>query len=251
MGMPVSAAMIERLALQPGERVLELAAGPGDTGFLAAELVLPGGTLVSSDAAEAMLDLARTRAAELGVENVEFRRLELEWIDLPTADVDAILCRWGLMLTLDPEAAMHEARRVLRPGGRVALAVWDEPRFNPWATVPTDALVALGHAEQPERSAPGMFALASRERLTALLEGAGFGDVDVEAVDVGRSNTSVESFIEETLDLSLRFSDVVGRLSAPQRAEAMERIATLAAPFVESDGVLTFPGRSLVASASA
>jgi SAM-dependent methyltransferase len=251
MGMPVSAAMIERLALQPGERVLELAAGPGDTGFLAAELILPGGTLISSDAAEAMLDVARTRAAELGVENVEFKRLELEWIDLPTADVDAILCRWGLMLTLDPEAAMHEARRVLRPGGRVALAVWDEPKFNPWATVPTDALVALGHAEQPDRSAPGMFALASRERLTALLEGAGFGDVDVEAVDVGRSNTSVESFIEETLDLSPRVSDVVGRLSEPQRAEAMKRISTLAAPFVESDGLLTFPGRSLVASASA
>jgi hypothetical protein len=111
--------------------------------------------------------------------------------------------------------------------------------------------VALGHAEQPERSAPGMFALASRERLTALLEGAGFGDVDVDAVDVGRSNTSVESFIEETLDLSPRLTDVVGQLSEPQRAEAMERIATLAAPFVESDGSVTFPGRSLVASASA
>jgi SAM-dependent methyltransferase len=251
MGMPVSASMIERLALQPGERVLELAAGPGDTGFLAAELILPGGTLISSDAAEAMLNVARSRAAELGVENVEFKRLELEWIDLPTANVDAILCRWGLMLTLDPEAAMHEARRVLRPGGRLALAVWDEPKFNPWATVPTDALVALGHAEHPERSAPGMFALASPERLIELLEGAGFGDVDVDAVDVGRSNMSVEGYIEETLDLSPRLTDVVGRLSEPQRAEVVERISTLAAPFVGRDGSVTFPGRSLVASASA
>jgi hypothetical protein len=96
-----------------------------------------------------------------------------------------------------------------------------------------------------------MFALASPERLIELLQGAGFGDVDVDPVDVGRSNMSVDGFIEETLDLSPRLTDLVGRLSEPQRAEVAERIATLAAPFVESDGSVTFPGRSLVASASA
>src|SRR5205085_12140030 len=141
-GMPVSLRMIERLSLQPGHRVLELAAGPGDTGFLAAELIAPGGTLICSDGADAMIDVARARALEVGVENVEFRRLELEWIDLPTASVDAILCRWALMLTVDPAAALQEARRVLRPGGRLSLAVWDEPARNPWATIPGRGLIA-------------------------------------------------------------------------------------------------------------
>ena len=79
--MPVSTWMIDHLALQPGMRVLELAAGPGDTGFLAAELIKPGGMLISSDATEAMLEIARGRARQMGIDNVEFRQLELEWID--------------------------------------------------------------------------------------------------------------------------------------------------------------------------
>src|SRR5690348_8190679 len=81
-GMPVSLWLIEHLSLQPGQRVLELAAGPGDTGLMAAELITPGGTLISSDGAAAMLELARSRAEKLGVHNVEFKQLQLEWIDL-------------------------------------------------------------------------------------------------------------------------------------------------------------------------
>ena len=94
-GMPVSTWMLEHARLQPGMRVLELAAGPGETGFLAAELIRPGGTLICTDAAEAMLDLARARALELGLDNVEFKRMELDWIDLPTASVDAPCCVGG------------------------------------------------------------------------------------------------------------------------------------------------------------
>src|SRR5947208_12168159 len=96
-GMPVSVWMIEHLGLQPGQDVLELAAGPGDTGFLAAELIAPGGTLITSDATEGMLAVARERAKSFGVSHVEFKQLQLEWIDLPTASVDAVLCRWGFM----------------------------------------------------------------------------------------------------------------------------------------------------------
>src|SRR5947199_6845213 len=178
-GMRVSVWMVEHLDLQPGQTVLELASGPGDTGFLAAELVRPGGTLISSDASRAMLGVAAGRARDLGVTNVQFKRLELEWIDLPTASVDAILCRWGLMLTFDPGAALQEARRVLRPGGRIALSVWDVPERNPWATIPNRALLELGHIEPPDPDAPGMFALADPGRLKELAYEAGFIDVIV------------------------------------------------------------------------
>src|SRR5436309_3560949 len=99
--LSLSTWMIEQLGLQPGQQVLELAAGPGDTGFLAAELIQPGGKLISSDAAESMLSIARRRAAGAGVRNVEFKQLQLEWIDLPTASVDAVLVRFGVMLTVD------------------------------------------------------------------------------------------------------------------------------------------------------
>src|SRR6201996_5863271 len=181
-GMPVSVWLIDELHLQPGQRVLELAAGPGDTGFMAAELVVPGGTLICSDGADAMLDVARGRAEMQGVTNVEFRQLELEWIDLPTADVDAVLCRWGIMLVVDSETAAREIRRVLKPGGRAALAVWDRPALNPWTTVAGDAMVALGFAQPPEPGEPGMFKLAGDGALQGLLEGAGLVDVVVTPV---------------------------------------------------------------------
>ncbi len=83
-----------------------------------------------------MLEGARARALELGLSNIEFKVLNAEWIDLPLASVDAVLCRWGYMLMADPAAALAETRRVLRPGGRVALAVWDALEANPWALLP-------------------------------------------------------------------------------------------------------------------
>ena len=224
MGLPVSAWMIDRLGLQPGHDVLELAAGPGDTGFLAAELVLPGGMLTCSDGTEAMLGVARERARELGINNVEFKRLELEWIDQPAASVDAILCRWGVMLSVDPSAALRECRRVLRPGGLLAMAVWDAAPANPWATIPGQVLVGLGHMAPPDPNAPGMFSLAAPRRLEDMLANAGFVEVLVEAVELQRSYPSVEEYLAETHDLSRVFSEAYDRLSADQRADVLRGV---------------------------
>jgi SAM-dependent methyltransferase len=250
-GLPVSAWMLDHAALQPGLRVLELAAGPGETGFLAAELIRPGGSLVCSDATDEMLDVARARAVELGIENVEFKRIELEWIDMETASVDVVLCKWGLMFAVDPEAALREMRRVLRPGGHIALAVWDRPPVNPWATITTRALVELGHTTQPDPDAPGMFALAPPGRLRDLLEAAGFMDVVVDAVDPPRVFDSVEEYIAETDDLSSMFGEVFDPLSDAQRAEVVKRVVELAQPYAAADGAVRFPARSLVAAAEA
>jgi ubiquinone/menaquinone biosynthesis C-methylase UbiE len=249
--MRVSVWMVEQLDLQPGQRVLELACGPGDTGFLAAELVRPGGSLIATDGSDAMLGVARGRARDLGVTNVEFKRVELEWIDLPTASVDAVLCRWGYMLSTDPAAALQESRRVLRPGGRISLAVWDVPERNPWATIPTRALVELGHAEPPDPAAPGMFALANPERLRELLEDAGFVEAVVEPVALERHEPGVGPYLEEMLDLSRPFAEVKERLSRKQWAEVAARVTALAEPFAGGEGGLRLPARSLAASASA
>lgn len=251
IGMPVSAWMIDHVYLQPGQHVLELAAGPGDTGFLAAELIRPGGTLISSDGTEAMIAVARERARELGIDNVEFKRLELEWIDQPAASVDAILCRWAMMLSVDPAAALRECRRVVRPGGRLAIAVWDEAPANPWATIPGQALVRLGHMPPPDPKAPGMFALAAPGLLSQMLADAGFAEVLVDAVEVDRSYPGVEEFLAETRDLSRVFSDPYDRLSDDQRAEVAREIRALAETFTAADGSVRLTGRSLVAAATA
>jgi SAM-dependent methyltransferase len=250
-GMPVSAWMIEHAGLQPGQRVLELAAGPGDTGFLAAELIRPGGVLISSDASEPMQEIARARAREFGVDNVEFKRLELEWIDLPTAAVDVVMCRWGVMLTVDPEAALREVRRVLAPGGRVVLAVWDQAELNPWAMISDSALIELGHATPPDPGAPGMFSLAAPGQLHELLEAAGFVEVVVQSLELPRPPVTVQEEIAEKRDLSRGFSDAYERLSEDERRIVDEKIASLSQPYAGADGRLVLPARSLVAAASA
>jgi ubiquinone/menaquinone biosynthesis C-methylase UbiE len=132
--MPVSSRMVDAIGPQPGHTVLELAAGAGDTGFLAAELIQPGGTLITSDFAPEMLSAAQRRAEALGIGNVRFRQIDAELpLDIEAASLDAVLCRWGFMLLSDPESALRETRRVLRPGGRLALAAWTGPEDNPWS----------------------------------------------------------------------------------------------------------------------
>ena len=246
---PVAQWLVQALELRGGERVLELAAGLGETGMLAAEIVAPVGTVTISDQAEAMLDGARERAAELGLANVEFRVLNAEWIDAPVAGYDAVLCRWGVMLMTDPGAALGEMRRVLRPGGRLALAVWDELEANPWAALAAQELRERG-LDRPG-GGPGPFALADAARLRALLEEAGFEVLAVETVELTRRHPSFEDFWETQLDMSPTYHDVV--LSLPQ-AEIEQVRASLErrlAPFTAPGGAIELPGRSLVALAEA
>ncbi|MGI8712038.1 MAG: class I SAM-dependent methyltransferase, partial [Solirubrobacteraceae bacterium] len=201
--------------------------------------------------AEAMLEVARRRAGERGVTNVEFTRLDLEWIDLETATVAAVLVRWGIMLIVDPEAAAREVRRVLRPGGTAAFAVWDIPERNPWATIPTRAMIELGHLQPPDREAPGMFTLAGDGRLQDLLEGAGFADVTVRPVALERQYAAVDGFLQETLDMSPVFGAKYRELSAEQQSELTASVLAGAQPYVAGDGSVMLPGSSLVASAAA
>jgi SAM-dependent methyltransferase len=248
---PVSHWMIDAIAPQPGERVLELAAGLGETGMLAAELVAPMGGVIVSDQAEAMLGGARERAVALGLSNVEFRVLNAEWIDLPVASVDAVLCRWGYMLMADPLAALVETRRVLRPGGRIALAVWDSIEQNPWALLPSRELIERGASTPPAPGTPGPFALGSCERTTELLQQAGFADVRVQALDLRRRHASFEEFWDSTLDLSRALHDAVLDRPEPEIAEIYAALVQRFAPYTAEDGSLDIPGRTLVASAGA
>jgi SAM-dependent methyltransferase len=251
--MPVSRWLVDAIEPQPGQTVLELAAGVGETGFLAAELVAPGGgTLISSDGAEAMLAHARERARQLGVTNVEFKPLELEWIDLPAASVDAAICRWGYMFALDRGAALRETRRVLRPGGRLALATWSGPERNPFAAIPRRALVDAGLVDGFELGAgPGMFDLADPAALRELIEDAGFAEVVVDELALTIPYDGVADLVAATCDLSPGFKDVVAPLDARQRADLDERLAAATAPFAEPDGSLHIPGVPLVAAATA
>jgi SAM-dependent methyltransferase len=246
LSAPVSHWMIDAVGPQPGQRVLELAAGLGETGFLAAELVAPVGGVITSDQADAMLDGARKRAGELNLTNVEFQVLNAEWIDLPVASVDVVLCRWGYMLMVDPSAALAETRRVLRPEGHVALAVWDSIEHNPWALLPATELLARGLVQPPAPGAPGPFALGERQRVRDLLERAGFLEVWVEPLDLLQRASSFDEFWETTLDMARLFHDAVLARPESEIAEIRASLAARLAPFTMADGSLEIPMRTLV-----
>jgi SAM-dependent methyltransferase len=248
---PVSEWMVDAAALRSGQRVLELAAGPGELGFVAARLVEPGGTLICSDQSEAMVEVARARAAQLGLSNVEFRVLGGEWIDLELASVDTVLCRWGYMLMVDPAAALRETRRVLRSGGRVVLAVWDGREQNPWSTIPTAVLVEHGLAEAPVPGTPGPFALGDAALLRSMLEEAGFTDIVIDTIDISRRARDFDSWWATHLDLSASSRASFEQADEAQTAAIEAELAARLGRYASAGGELAVPGRTFVAVAHA
>jgi SAM-dependent methyltransferase len=244
----LSERLLELLDPQPGDSVLELAAGTGDTGFLAAERIAPGGRLLSTDVAPQMLVAAEARAAELGVTNVEFRVMDAQALDLPGASFDGVVCRWGYMLVEDPARAFAETRRVLRPGGRVVFAVWASADENPWASAMGRVLLAHGLVERPEPDAPGPFRLAERERLEGLVGGAELELLALEDVALTWRYENFDEYWEVSSDLSRTLAVALGALDDPGTVAVRSDIRSALAQY-ESERGLAIPGLARVVSA--
>jgi SAM-dependent methyltransferase len=245
--MPVSMWMLEAIAPQPGHALLEIAAGVGDTGFLAAELIEPGGTLITSDLVPEMLSAAQRRAEALGIRNARFRQIDAEVIDQPAASLDGVLSRWGYMLMPDAEAALRDTRRVLKPGARVALAAWADPDDNPWTVLPVRELVERDLVE-PMPPGPGQFAWAPEGAIEQNLDAAGFVDYDIESIGFTFRYPSVRDWWQASDDMSLR---VQQRASREQDEEIVAALADRARDWTAADGSLTLPARTWVAGATA
>jgi SAM-dependent methyltransferase len=243
--------LVALLDPQPGETVLELAAGIGETGFAVAERLGEQGRLLSSDAAPEMVDAARRRAAELGVGNAEFMVLDAEAIELDAEAVDGVLCRFGIMLVPSPERAVAEIARVIRPGGRVSLAVWASPDENDWMTAAGRSAVELGLVERPDPRAPGPFRFADVGELCALLERSGLSVATVEDVPVRWRAPSLDAWWETVVDMSPTLGELLAGTSAERAASLRRSAEARLAPHVEPDGSLAVPGlaRALLAVA--
>jgi ubiquinone/menaquinone biosynthesis C-methylase UbiE len=233
---PVSEWMIRRLDPQPGDTVLELAAGLGDTGFMAARLVGESGRVIITDFAPEMVAGARRRAEEIGVKNAEFRVLDAEQMDLEMDSVDGVLCRWAYMLTTDPAAAFAETRRVLRPGGRLAFSVWASRERNPALSLVGRVLELQGHIPPPEPEAPGAFAMADPERTQELVVRAGFAEPEIEEVSFRFSFVNQEAFWRYLTETSASASPVLRSLPTTIQEDIREQVHEAARPFHSGEG---------------
>lgn len=247
-GAAITEELLDRAAIRSGDRVLELACGPGGAGLSAAARVGPDGEVVLSDVAEQMTAIAADRAAARGITNVRTLVLDLEEIDQPDASYDVVLCREGLMFALDPARAVGEIRRVLRTDGRVSIAVWGPRARNPWLGVVFDAVSAQIGQPVPPPGIPGPFSLGDGERVAQLLRTAGFTDVTVTEHDTPLRAGSFDEWWGRTSSLAGPLATILAALPDDALHSLRARLSSAVQEYTTADGV-ELPGLSIVASA--
>jgi ubiquinone/menaquinone biosynthesis C-methylase UbiE len=244
----VSEEMLKALAPEPGQTILELAAGTGDTGFGAARAIGPDGRLISTDFAPEMVAAARGASQRLGLANVEHRVLDAERMDLADDSVDGVLCRWGYMLMADPATALAETRRVLRDGGRLSLSVWGAAERNPWASLPAKALMAHTGAPPANPKDPGIFAMADPERVRSLVQDAGFAEPRLDEVEVRWRFADFDAYWRYVTELAGGIAMVLQAMPETDR-EAVRKLVERTTADYRVEGGLELPGVALNASA--
>jgi ubiquinone/menaquinone biosynthesis C-methylase UbiE len=233
--------LVQKADPQPGQTILDIAAGTGDLGFHVAERVGEEGRVISTDFAPEMVDVARRFGEARGLTNVEHRVLDAESMDLDEDSVDGAVCRWGYMLMADPAAALKETRRVLRDGGPLAFAVWRTPDRNPWAAVPGMTLVQRGHMPAPEPGAPGIFALGEPDRIRELVTAAGFGEPELEEIAFEFRYADFDDLWDALVRIAGPLARVVNALPDDERQATRAAIEENVAPFRNAEGSYTAP----------
>jgi len=233
--VPFGDAALKAAAPQPGERVIDIGCGCGDTSIEIARIVGAAGAVLGIDVSQPMLEVARSRGALANCAHLAFRDGDASEAELP-ANTDLLFSRFGVMFFSEPSKAFSHLRKLLRTGGRCVFVCWRTPRDNAWAMTPLSAArTAMGVTPPPaDPNAPGPFAFADEDRLRAILSGAGFGAIDVERFDAALSlGATPRSAAQSAVQIgpASRFVREVGVEHLPTILDAVERaLAPLAAP---------------------
>ncbi len=231
---PLGERGMEALAPAPGERVLDIGCGCGDTSLALARRVAPSGSVLGVDISAPMLAVAR-KAAVSADANVRFAELDAQ---IARFDIlfDAAFSRFGVMFFSDPMAAFANIRAALKPGGRLAFVCWRKPAENPWMMVPMEA--ALRYLPPPPPAdplEPGPFAFAQKSRVESILHGAGYSAIALSPFDIDIGGFA----LEQALTLALRVGPL-GRLlreSPEQREHVVDAVRQALAGYVTPGGV--------------
>jgi SAM-dependent methyltransferase len=246
---PVTAWLVDHLELRPGITVLEIAAGTGDVGITVAEALAGSGRVIVSDRAAAMVESAGRWAAERGAPGVEVRVLDAESLDVPDESVDRVVCRFAYMLVPDRDAAFRETRRVLRPGGRVAFAVWAGRERNDWATTLWDVLESYTPLPPARPGGPGMFALADRGVVEDILVRAGLEPRTIEEIPVAWRYADFDDYWQAAAVLNGGLTRLLPTLSDAERADLVGAVRAAVARFRDGEGY-RLPGLALGVAAA-
>lgn len=240
----VSDRLVVLADVQPGFRVLDVATGLGEPALTAARAVGPTGSVLAIDQAPQMLALARERAAELGVRNVEFHEGDAETADLPERTFDAVLSRWGLMLMPDPPGVLRRLRLALKPGGRLAAATWAEASRVPSMALPMGVLAhELGGL--PPAGGPGPFALSDPAALEAALRDAGYSDVTSELITSQVRFRSAAEFVRFTQAITPSVRALVAQQPAARQEQIWRAVEEAAGHYAQPDGSIRFENVSI------
>ncbi len=242
--------IIERILPAAGQVVLEVGAGPGDLGHRIAPLVGPQGRVISTDFSSKMVEAARRLGASRGLDNVEYRQLDAEAMNLDDDTVDAVVGRSVFMLLGDPAGALGESRRVLRDGGSLAFTVFTTPDQNPWFAVPAAVLAQRGHFAPPPPSAPGIFALADPERVCGLVTAAGFSEPRTDQVDFVFHHADDDDAWNAIVDLHGPLAVIIKGLSDDERDEIRRVVLDGFGPFRDPDGSYRIRAQALAVHAA-
>ena len=212
--------------LRRGQRVLDVCSGTGEPALSAAARVLPDGHVTGVDFAEEMLAVARDKAAQRGLRNLEFRPMDAETLDFPAAHFDAATFRFGLMFMPDPAGCLAGLRRVLKPGSTLSLACWADPQLNPWAAIPAAFVKTALALPEPDPTAPGMFAFADPVRLQAALSSGGFSQVRIERLELVMADMDTGAeFVAFTREVGGALRTALERLPPEGQQRLVEDVA--------------------------
>lgn len=248
---PATAAMLARLRLRPGARVLDLAAGAGDQTKDVAQAVGPTGHVLATDISPRILAFAQRNLGAAGLAHVRYAVADAEQAVPGEAPFDAVLCRLGLMLCANPAAALASAFEALRPGGRFAALVFGEPAHNPCIT--TLMRLARQHRGLNGGASPytagGLFSLAEPGRLAGLLAAAGYADIEVEPLAAPFALPDVATYIGFVRDSGSPIMELLAPLDPSAQAAAWQAMAAALQPFTGERGWVG-PNELLLCSAT-
>jgi SAM-dependent methyltransferase len=247
----VSERLVELAGVQPGSRVLDVAAGYGEPALTAARKAGARGSVVATDISAEMLGFGRERAAAAGLGNVEFVESDASSLDFPPASFDAAVSRWGIIFEPDAEAAAGRIRGFLRPGARMAISSWGEPGQVPFLSIPMRTTMERLGVPPPPAGTPGPLSRPTRAAIGGLLEGGGFTKVAVEQDEVTFEFGSPEHFTAYIRAIAAPIRAMIEQYAGEAQEEAWEAITQAAAEEVGGSKPLRLSNVVLLASATA